>query len=78
MIREHVFVLLKLWHFVSGTSECMCGLATTTPISQRLGSFGEWRGWSTLSLLSSRKLHPLADIVRHYLNKMLKKTVTTQ
>ena len=29
-----------------GTSECMCGLAITTPLSQRLGRSGEWRGWS--------------------------------
>ena len=63
----------------------LCGLATTTHISQRLSRSGEWRGWADLGsggdgppLLSSRKLHPWTDIVGHYLKKMLKKTVTTQ
>ena len=55
-IREHVYVLLEAvalgtWLSNAYTSECMYGLATT-PISQRLGRSGEWRGWSTTPVTS--------------------------
>ena len=45
-------VALGIWLNSAYTSECMCGLATTTPISQRLGRSGEQRGWSTTQVES--------------------------
>ena len=44
-------VALGTWLSSAYTLECMYGLATT-PISQRLGRSGEWRGWSTTPVMS--------------------------